>query len=177
MGGGPWKAAATGVTDRQVLVRAAQSRDLDTVVGIERFSFADPWSRESFESSIEPQRMRFLVAVEVDASVAAADTPSGEPRILGYVVALLLFDEAEIANLAVAPSARRRGIGCLLLDRMSGDLAGDGVQSLYLDVRESNAGARALYASRSFEEVGRRRRYYRHPTEDALLLKRNLQPT
>jgi len=159
------------VTDRQVLVRAAQSRDLDTVVGIERTSFADPWSRESFESSIEPQRMRFLVAVEVDASVAAADTPSGEPRILGYVVALLLFDEAEIANLAVAPSARRRGIGCLLLDRMSGDLAGDGV------VRESNAGARALYASRSFEEVGRRRRYYRHPTEDALLLKRNLQPT
>ena len=177
MGGGPWKAAATGVTGRQVLVRAAQSRDLDTVVGIERTSFADPWSRESFESSMEPQRMRFLVAVEVDASVAAADTLSGEPRILGYVVALLLFDEAEIANLAVAPSARRRGIGCLLLDRMSGDLAGDGVQSLYLDVRESNAGARALYASRSFQEVGRRRRYYRHPTEDALLLKRNLQPT
>ena len=177
MGGGSWEAAPAGVTDRQVVTRAVRPQDLGAVVEIEQACFADPWSPESVESSIEPQRLRFLVAEEVDENLAITTHPSGEPRILGYVVALLLFDEAEIANLAVAPSARRRGIGGLLLDRMSADLIGGGVQSLYLDVRESNAGARALYASRSFQEVGRRRGYYRHPTEDALLLKRNLELT
>jgi len=165
------------VTERQVVTRTVRSSDLGAVVQIERGCFADPWSPASFESSMEPQRMRFLVAEEGEGSASSNRHPPGEPRILGYVVALLLFDEAEIANLAVAPWARRRGIGGLMLDRMSADLAGGGVQSLYLDVRESNAGARALYASRSFVEVGRRRGYYRHPTEDALLLKRTLGRT
>ena len=177
MGGGAWKAAAAGVTVRQVVTRIVRSADLGAVVEIERGCFADPWSPESFESSMEPQRMRFLVAEEGQETASSERVSSGEPRILGYVVALLLFDEAEIANLAVAPWARRRGIGGLMLDRMSVDLARGGVQSLYLDVRESNMGARALYASRLFEEVGRRRGYYRHPTEDALLLKRNLGRT
>ena len=156
------------MTVRQVVTRHVRLSDLRKVLEIERASFADPWSREAFETSIEPQRMRFLVAED------GLDDSTGEQRILGYVVALLLFDEAEIVNLAVAPSARRRGMGGLLLDRMSADLASDGVETLYLDVRESNSSARALYASRSFQEVGRRRGYYRHPTEDALLLKRTL---
>ena len=156
------------MTVRQVATRLVRLSDLQDVIEIERASFADPWSREAFETSIEPQRMRFLVAED------GLDDCTGERRILGYVVALLLFDEAEVVNLSVAPSARRQGIGGLLLDRMSADLASGGVETLYLDVRESNASARALYASRSFQEVGRRRGYYRHPTEDALLLKRNL---
>lgn len=177
MGGGAREAAATGVTDWQVVMRCVDVPDLPAVVEIERASFADPWSQESFASSIEPQRMRFLVAEEGDGAALGRPDPSGEPRILGYVVALLLFEEAEIANLAVAPWARRRGVGGLLLDRVSADLAAVGVRSVYLDVRESNAGARALYASRSFAVVGRRRGYYRHPTEDALLLKRDLGPT
>ncbi len=177
MGGGAWEAAATGVTERQVVTRTARFADVGAVVEIERACFADPWSSESFESSMDPQRMRFLVAEGVGGNPSGNLPPAGEPRILGYVVALLLFDEAEIANLAVAPWARRRGIGGVLLDRMSADLADGGVQSLYLDVRESNAGARALYRSRSFEEVGRRRGYYRHPTEDALLLMRKMDGT
>ena len=176
MGGGAWEAASSGLTDRQVVMRAVLESDLAAVVEIERASFADPWSHQSFALSIEPQRMRFLVAEEGTAALIGS-APSGAGRILGYVVALLLSDEAEIANLAVAPWGRRRGVGGLLLDRMSADLEGAGVRSLYLDVRESNAGARALYASRSFLEVGRRRGYYRHPTEDALLLKRHLGPT
>ena len=176
MGGGAWEAAATGLTDRQVVVRTVLRSDLPAVVEIERASFADPWSHESFALSIEPQRMRFLVAAERTAAELVGSAASGEARILGYVVALLLFEEAEIANLAVAPWARRRGVGGLLLDRMSADLEDTGVRSLYLDVRESNVDAKALYASRAFLEVGRRRGYYRHPTEDALLLKRDLAP-
>ncbi|MEP7000966.1 MAG: ribosomal protein S18-alanine N-acetyltransferase [bacterium] len=144
---------------------------MESVVGIERDSFADPWSRQSFESSLELDRIRFMVAVE-----AGRRSETGGETILGYVVALLLFDEAEIADLAVAPSARRRGIGGLLLDRAATEAASAGVRSLYLEVRESNSAARALYESRSFVAVGRRRGYYQHPPEDALLLKRDLGP-
>lgn len=165
------------MTQRPVVIRSVSALDVPTVVEIERASFADPWSRQSFESSIDPERMPFLVAEEREQPADdSSEVAAGGVRILGYVVALLVFEEAEIANLAVAPSARRRGVGGLLLDRISEDLAGLGVRSLFLDVRESNAGARALYESRSFRPVGRRRGYYRSPVEDALLLRRDLDP-
>jgi len=171
VGGGAWSAAPAWVSDASLTIRRARISDLEAVVGIERDSFADPWSRESFESSLALDRIRFLVAVEANES-----SQGGGETILGYVVALLLFDEAEIADLAVAPSARRRGIGGLLMDRASADAAKAGVRSVYLEVRESNSAARALYESRSFLAVGRRRGYYQHPSEDALLLKRELGP-
>ena len=79
--------------------------------------------------------------------------------------------------LAVAPVARRRGIGGLLLDEVVAGATRAGVRSLYLEVRESNSAARALYESRRFLPVGRRRGYYQRPPEDALLLRRDLAPT
>ena len=57
------------------------------------------------------------------------------------------------------------------------ELVQAGVRSLYLEVRESNSAARALYAALGFQQVGRRRGYYQHPSEDALLLKRDLAST
>lgn len=157
-----------------VVIRSAGEADLDGILRIERDSFADPWNRESFESSLALDRIRFLVAE--DGGAGSRRGESGDETILGYVVALLLLDEAEIADLAVAPVARRRGLGGLLLDRVAADAAYAGVRSLYLEVRESNSAARALYQSRSFLPVGRRRAYYQHPPEDALLLKRDLAP-
>ena len=77
---------------------------------------------------------------------------------------------------AVAPDMRGRGIGRALLDAMLRDAESRGTAQLYLEVRESNQAARQLYATRGFEEVGRRKRYYRSPTEDALILRRTLKP-
>ncbi len=148
------------------VIRPAQDTDIPEVIRIEQASFADPWSAESFTTSLDLGRMRFLVAEDV-----------ANDALLGYIIALVLADEAEIADLAVATDARCRGIGGLLLDRMVELMAQQGVRWLYLEVRESNSAARALYESRSFEHVGLRRGYYRHPTEDALLLKRDLVPT
>ena len=156
-------------------VRSAVEMDVAAIVRIERDSFADPWSRESFLSSLELERMQFLVAEE--RREGTGEKEAGEPAVLGYVIALVLSDEAEVADLAVAPDARRRGIGGLLLDRVVEEVARRGVRSVYLEVRESNASARALYESRSFRQVGIRRGYYRHPPEDALLLRRDLGPT
>ena len=155
-------------------IRSAEESDLPAVHRIEASSFADPWSLQSFRSTLALERMRFLVAEEsLDAPVGGR---TGEPQLLGYVIAIVLSDEAEIADLAVAPLARRRGIGGMLLDRIVAESIERGVRTLYLDVRESNVGARALYESRQFLPVGRRRGYYRSPLEDALLLKRELAP-
>lgn len=175
MGGGARQAVDRAMTIASLLIRPAAEADLPAIIRIERESFADPWSRESFASSLEFERMRFLVAEE--RRDGNGEREAGESTVLGYVIALVLSDEAEVADLAVAGFARRRGIGGLLLDRVADEVAGRGVRSLHLEVRESNLAARALYESRLFVQVGRRRGYYRHPPEDALLLRRDLGPT
>jgi [ribosomal protein S18]-alanine N-acetyltransferase len=159
------------VASRAVTVRLAEARDLPAILAIEKASFSDPWTADAFESAFVLQRMRMFVAEE-----SADEGRGGAPVLLGYVVALLLGDEAEIADLAVAPLARRRGIARLLLDRTVADLGARGVQSVFLEVRESNSAARSLYQSQGFVTVGRRKGYYRHPVEDALILKRESAP-
>ena len=120
--------------------------------------FADPWSTQDFRDCLSSDAL-FLVA-EMDG-------------IAGYVVALDAADEGEILNVAVAPHARRGGIGRTLVREVIAALAERGVRQIYLEVRESNAGARAMYAALGFEEVGRRRGYYRRPVEDAIVLRVN----
>lgn len=145
-----------------VLAPAARAHVLE-VAAIERACFSDPWSEGSFRQALENPGVFFRVATE----------GAGGP-VVGYVVAWFAADEGEIANVAVAPSSRGRGIGGLLLDAAIAAAAEYGAQALYLDVRESNAPARALYDSRGFVEVGRRRRYYRRPSEDAIVLRRGI---
>ncbi len=89
----------------------------------------------------------------------------------GYVVALDAVDEGEILNLAVAPGGRRKGLGRSLVEAILGVLKDRDVSHIYLEVRESNAPARALYAAQGFREVGRRKAYYRRPVEDAIVLR------
>ena len=161
------------MSDDGILVRAARAADLDAVLAIEQSSFADPWGRDSFEYAVELDRMLFLVAVE-DSTTALGQAAAGGGQLLGYVVVLLLLDEAEVADIAVAPEARGRRVGGRLLDRATEEAYARGVRTLYLEVRESNVPARALYDSRSFAHVGRRRGYYHHPDEDALLMRRDL---
>lgn len=93
------------------------------------------------------------------------------PGLIGYVVAWCVVDEAEIANIAVAPEARGLGVGAALLDAAVGDARTLGATTMFLEVREGNSAARRLYASRGFTEIGRRRGYYRKPLEDALVLR------
>lgn len=163
-----------------LVIRRAEKDDISRIVQIEGESFADPWAAESFESSLVLDRMQFFVAEELLADDAGGGGGtggmSGGASLIGYVLALIAADEGEIADLAVTPAARRRGVGGLLLDRVTRAAADRGVRVLYLEVRESNVAARRLYESRSFLPVGRRRGYYRHPSEDALVLRRDLEP-
>lgn len=105
--------------------------------------------------------MPFLVAVARHA-------------VVGYAIAHHAVDEGEILNLGVAPDQRRRGIGRALIDAVLARLCDAGVRTVYLEVRESNAPARSLYASLGFAAVGRRPGYYRLPREDAVILRTQL---
>jgi ribosomal-protein-alanine acetyltransferase len=146
-----------------VTLRPAEPDDLDAVVAIERQSFTDPpWSRASFTALVDSPRAFFTVACAV-------------ATVVGYVVAWLVGDEAEVANLAVAPDWRGRGIGAALLDAALAEARRGGAHVAHLEVRDSNVAARALYGSRGFTPVGRRRRYYQAPVEDAVLLRCDLR--
>lgn len=130
---------------------------MPAVHAIEQAAFSDPWSARDF---------RECVASDVVFLVAAA--PDG---VAGYVIAQDAADEGEILNLAVVPARHRGGIGRALVERALAALAGRGASRVFLEVRESNTAARALYAALGFGEVGRRRRYYRRPVEDAIVLR------
>jgi ribosomal-protein-alanine N-acetyltransferase len=95
-----------------------------------------------------------------------------EKRIVGFLVARNVLEEAEILNLAVQPDFRRRGSGSLLLSEALKFLAHAGVRKIFLEVRESNAAAIAFYDRHNFRITGRRLRYYQAPLEDALVLTR-----
>ena len=150
-----------------LVVRSASPADLDRIAEIEQASFGDPWTFDALETALGLAHIRFLVAEQGGGAGS---------RLVGYVVALVMGDEGEIADIAVDPAARRAGVGRLLLTRVGEEMARCGVRALYLEVRESNVGAIGLYRGHGFEAVGRRRAYYRHPVEDALVLKRAIGP-
>ncbi|MFN2572006.1 MAG: ribosomal protein S18-alanine N-acetyltransferase [Gemmatimonadales bacterium] len=140
-------------------MRPAELRDVAAIHMIEQEVFSDPWSTQDFRDCISSDALLY---------VAEADD-----RIAGYVVAIDAADEGEILNLAVAPSGRRDGVGRALVEYILDALVERGARQIYLEVRESNAPARALYAAHGFTEVGRRRGYYRRPVEDAMVLRRD----
>ena len=147
------------------MLRTATAVDVADVAAMERACYSDPWPTSSFTTLPTNDRVFFVVARAPDSGT-----------LLGFAIAWYVMDEGELANLAVAPENRRQGIGQALLDAVTTDALGRGTSELYLEVRESNSAARHMYEAAGFEQVGRRKRYYRQPEEDALILRRTLTP-
>jgi ribosomal-protein-alanine N-acetyltransferase len=127
------------------------------VAPIERAVFSDPWSERDLNDCVATG-VPFLVAAHGGA-------------VIGYVIARHALDEAEILNLGVVPTRQRQGVGRALVQGMLAQLRQWGVATVFLEVRESNSAARRLYGALGFAQVGRRRNYYRRPTEDAVVLR------
>lgn len=140
--------------------RPAVHRDLRAVAAIERAVFPDPWSHGMFVGHLRygPPEM-FLIA----------DDPEG--AVLGYALTRTALEEAELLNIAVAPTARRRGVGVALLRAAMRTCRAHGSEWMLLEVREANAAARGLYERHGFAPVGRRAGYYRSPREDAIVMR------
>jgi ribosomal-protein-alanine N-acetyltransferase len=152
-------------TPSVVTLRLAQPDDLDAIVEIERVSFSDAWSEASFRSLFGRSEVSFVVAIGASGV---------EEEVLGYVVATFAADQGEITNLAVRPEGRRSGHATRLLAFVHREAARRGATSMWLEVRESNRSAIALYSAIGYCEMGRRARYYEDPLEDALVLSRTV---
>ena len=98
----------------------------------------------------------------------------GDSGVLGYIVGRAVRDQGEILNLGVPLNARRRGVGTSLVRQLLASFAAAGVREVFLEVRESNRTAQALYESFGFVSVGRRVGYYRQPRESAILMVKEL---
>lgn len=151
------------VEGRRVLIRLATPDDLRAVNTLERDCFSDPWHASAFNEALGSAHVYFTVA----------EAPEG--GVVGYLVGWFVGGDGEIANIAVASHARGRGIGGQLLDDALETARRAGAATVHLEVRASNVAAQALYASRRFSAVGRRRGYYRHPPEDAIVLRHTLE--
>ena len=137
---------------------------LDAVLAIEVQAYTFPWTRGNFIDSLAAG---YLMRV-----LQAAD---GE--VLGYFVAMPGFEEMHLLNITVAAAYEGRGHARAMLASLYELCEPYGASALWLEVRESNARARALYLREGFDEAGRRRDYYPAPQgrrEDAVLMTRLL---
>ena len=142
--------------------------DLPLVDAIEQVSFSSPWSIETFRYELQSNPRSFYWVLRPDPALATSNLPA----ILAYGGYWLMGEEAHVVILATHPQWRRQGLAEFLLLRMMEEMRSVGVQEVTLEVRAGNYAAQALYHKLGFEEVGRRKRYYRDNHEDALLLTR-----
>lgn len=142
--------------------RPMAAADLDRVLAIENQVHSHPWSRGIFADCL--QGPYYCHVGELHG------------RIVGYSVHSAAAGEAHLLNLAVAPSHQGQGLGRYLLQRVLADVRALGARTLFLEVRQSNRAAQALYESEGFNEVGRRFDYYPAEAgrEDALIYAREL---
>lgn len=142
----------------KVRIRPMAAEDVDAVAAIEHEAFSSPWKAETFAGLIDRDGMELLVMEGPDGAV------------MGYAVLWCILDQGELANIAVRPEDRGKGLGAVLLEEVLSVSRARGVASLYLEVRASNQAAIALYERFGFRDVGRRRAYYQNPTEDARVM-------
>ena len=143
-------------------IRPADLSDAEAILALERASFAVPWSESSIRGDLESNpAAHYLVAVE-------------EGNVVGYIGMWAILDEAQVMDIAVAPAARRRGIGRELVARLIEEARELGLDRILLEVREKNTGAIALYAAMGFESDGLRRGYYLDDRDNAVLMSRKI---
>ena len=135
----------------RVRIRDAVDGDLPQIVEIERLSFDNPWSRDSFLRELSLPFSRTCVAVTSNGITEA---------VVGYLCRWLVADECHILNVAVRPIARRTGVGERLMEHAIGEAKREKARLVTLEVRRSNLAARSLYRKLRFEERRLRRNYY-----------------
>ena len=143
-----------------MIIRAWEKRDIDAIAQIEAFSFQEPWTKNNLLDVLKyPHDKSFFL--------------EEQGQVCAYGCLILVFDRAEVANIAVATPYRGRGLGRLLLDRMHYTAKTLGATECFLEVRVSNVTAIGLYKSYGYETYGVRAKYY-EDGEDAFVMKKDL---
>ena len=147
--------------EAEIIVRELKVEDSAAVAEMEQQIFSDSWSEKSV-----------LETVQQKQSVCFAAEKAG--HLLGYLLAYHAADEAEIARIAVQKEARRQGAAGKLMQALEHYCEEHKMEKLLLDVRESNEAARSFYTKNGFVEDGIRQGFYVNPSEDAVLMSRQL---
>lgn len=140
-----------------ITIRNAKQDEFHTLEEISIASMSEPWKEADFLSAEKNEYALILAAVE-------GNKPAG------YAVGYFAADEAELPSIAVSPQMRRHGIGDALLNELFNQVKARGAAKLFLEVRESNEAAIALYEKNGFITAGTRRHFYSNPEEDALVM-------
>ena len=147
--------------EAELVVRELKVEDSAAVAEMEQQIFSDPWSEKSVMETVQQKQ-----------SVCFAAEKAG--HILGYLLVYHAADEAEIARIAVQKEARRQGVAGKLMLALENYCEEHQIVRLLLDVRESNETARNFYTESGFAEDGIRQGFYSNPSEDAVLMSRQL---
>ena len=149
---------------KNIAIRRATVGDVPAMLAVSREApTSASWGESSYRDMFNPGPPERIALV------------SGHGRVLaGFVVARVNAEDCELENVVVSRAARRRGIGSKLVAALLQEARNRGAERVFLEVRESNSAARALYEKCGFEIHGRRKSYYRDPSEDAVLYAHNL---
>jgi [ribosomal protein S18]-alanine N-acetyltransferase len=146
-------------------IRPAKPGDISRILEIERAATtAAHWREDDYAAMFGDKGVKRVVLVAEERK-----------NVLGFIVGQVATEEWEIENVVVAVEARRRRLATRMIERLLDLATARGAISVMLEVRESNAAARALYINAGFAEVGRRAKYYSNPEEDAVMLRLELR--
>lgn len=142
-----------------------RERDLNEVVEIEESSGLNRWGFDAYRRELLKNQNAIMFVARND--YAAGD----EPRVVGFFAGWIVENELHVNNIATHSGYRRLGIGQCLMEAAIEEGRLRGITHVLLEVRASNETAQILYRRLGFRYVGRRRDYYRFPTEDAMVMK------
>ncbi len=163
-----------------VKLKPAGLPEIPEIAALEKELFSDPWSEGMLKDCLTQSHYRVVTCVNVPDAETENETEecraidvgeAAEPgEVIGYVISTHVAGEAELLRIGVDLSARRKGIGRLLMMAFVGLCEELGTPEVFLEVRASNLPAITLYDRFGFSVVGTRKNYYHHPDEDACLM-------
>ncbi len=145
----------------ELLIRKATDADISEIMEIEKSSFPDPWSESAFRVNLINENIFSVVCLD--------------GRVVGYAIISVIPPEGELYNIAVASELQGKGVSEQLFNETQSQAYERGVRTIYLEVRESNLRARSFYKKLGFSEIGIRKKYYHQPTENAVLMSKNIE--
>lgn len=137
------------------MIRAATSGDVPRIAALLYRNMPHPWTEDAVRAALSSPTSVIWVREE-------------DGILSGALVLQVCLDEAEILTIATEKNLRRRGIGRSLIEHALREV---GPAAVFLEVRAENTGAQAFYEALGFTPYGVRRRYYRDPVDDAILMK------
>lgn len=142
----------------------------EKVTQIAEESLPESWSLKEMQNVLQYDYNLYYVACDLETGEKVVSPYGMAKRIVGFAGAMMIDGDAELLNIAVRKSCRRQGVGTALLETLLDEVKRRGMNRMLLEVRKSNLAAQHLYGRHGFIQIAVRERYYKNPTEDAMIM-------